>query len=79
MEARHFINTLCKQKVKTFFLSSLITLNFKWVPRFIEHLRWLLLYCLQRHILRHIFLDTYLMYKKWNSFVYKFVVNCRVF
>ena len=27
METRHFIKTLCKQKVKTFFLSSLITLT----------------------------------------------------
>ena len=34
METRHFIKTLCKQKVKTFFLSTLIALNVKWVPRF---------------------------------------------
>ena len=33
MEARHFIKTLCKQKVKTFFLCTLIALNVKWVPR----------------------------------------------
>ena len=31
METRHFIKTLCKQKVKTFFLNTLIAL--KWVPR----------------------------------------------
>ena len=29
------VKTLCKQKVKTFFLSTLIALNVKWVPRFI--------------------------------------------
>ena len=33
METRHFMKTLCKQKVKTFFLSTLIALNVKWVPR----------------------------------------------
>ena len=33
METRHFMKTLCKQKVKTFFLSTLIELNVKWVPR----------------------------------------------
>ena len=33
METRHFIKTLCKQKFKTFFLSTLIALNPKWVPR----------------------------------------------
>ena len=33
LETRHFIKTLCKQKVKTFFLSTLIALNPKWVPR----------------------------------------------
>ena len=35
-ETRHFIKTLCKQKVKTFFLSTLIALNPKWVPRLID-------------------------------------------
>ena len=30
METRHFIKTLCKQKIKTFFLSTLIALNVKW-------------------------------------------------
>ena len=34
METRHFIKTLRKQKVKTFFLSTLIALNVKWVPHF---------------------------------------------
>ena len=34
MKTRHFSNTLCKQKVKTFFLNTLIVLNVKWVPRF---------------------------------------------
>ena len=34
METRHFIKTLCTQKVETFFLSTLIALNPKWVPRF---------------------------------------------
>ena len=33
METRHFIKTLCKQKVKIFFLSTLIALKSKWVPR----------------------------------------------
>ena len=36
METRHFIKTWCKQKVKIFFLSTLISLNPKWVPRFTE-------------------------------------------
>ena len=35
MKARHFIKTSCKQKVKTFFRSTLITLNVKWVPHLI--------------------------------------------
>ena len=35
METRHFIKTLCEQKVKTFFLS--IALNPKWVPRLESH------------------------------------------
>ena len=30
----HFIKTLYKQKVKTFFLNTLIALNTKWAPRF---------------------------------------------
>ena len=34
METRHFIKTLCKQKVKIIFLSTLIALNVKWVTRF---------------------------------------------
>ena len=34
METRHFIKTICKQKVKTFFLSTLIALKPKWVQRF---------------------------------------------
>ena len=34
METRQFIKTLRKQKVKTFFLSTLIALKPKWVPRF---------------------------------------------
>ena len=29
---------LCKQKGKTFFLSALIALNIKWVPRFNEQI-----------------------------------------
>ena len=33
METWHFISALCKQKVKTFFLSTLIVLSVKWVPR----------------------------------------------
>ena len=37
METRHFIKTLCKQKVKTFFLSTLIALKPKWVPRLRGH------------------------------------------
>ena len=32
IETRHFIKTLFKQKVKTFFLSALLALNVKWVP-----------------------------------------------
>ena len=36
MELRHFIKTLCKQKVKTFFLSTLIAINIKWIPRLNE-------------------------------------------
>ena len=36
METQHFIKTLCKQKVKTFFLSTLIVLNVKWVPGLIK-------------------------------------------
>ena len=39
METRHFIEILCKQKVKTFFLSTLIALNVRWVPRFINHVK----------------------------------------
>ena len=34
MEKPHFIKTLCKHKVQTFFWSTLITLNVKWLPRF---------------------------------------------
>ena len=34
METRNIIKSLCKEKVKTFFLSHLIALNVKWVPRF---------------------------------------------
>ena len=34
METRHFGSTLCKQKVKTYILSTLAALNVKWVPRF---------------------------------------------
>ena len=33
VETPHFIKTLCKQKVETFFLSTLIALKPKWVPR----------------------------------------------
>ena len=36
METQHFIKTLCQQKVKTFFLSSLIALNLK--PRINDRL-----------------------------------------
>ena len=46
METRHFVKNLCKQKVKTFFLSTLIVLNPKRVPRYkdVQNLRhWLLL------------------------------------
>ena len=32
METRHFRKILCKQKVTTFFSSTLIGLNIKWVP-----------------------------------------------
>ena len=39
METRYFIKTLCKQKVKTFFLSTLIALNVKWVLRFKDTLK----------------------------------------
>ena len=35
METRHFIKTLCKQKVKSLLLSTLVALNVKWVPRLI--------------------------------------------
>ena len=35
METRHFIKNLCKQKVRVFFLSTLIAINVKWVPRLI--------------------------------------------
>ena len=38
METRDFIKTLCKQKIKTFFFSTLIALKVKWVPRFKEFL-----------------------------------------
>ena len=34
METRHFIKTLCKQKVKAPFLSIIKALNVKWVLRF---------------------------------------------
>ena len=33
METRHFIGALCKQKVNTFFSSTLIVLRVKWLPR----------------------------------------------
>ena len=33
METQHFKKTLCKQKVKTFVLSTFIALNVKWVSR----------------------------------------------
>ena len=36
METRHFIETLDKENVKTFFLSTLIALNVKWVPLLME-------------------------------------------
>ena len=36
IETRHFIKTLCKQKFRAFFLSTLIALNVKWVPRLKE-------------------------------------------
>ena len=36
VETRHSIKTLSKQKVKAFFLSTLIALKRKWVPRFSE-------------------------------------------
>ena len=41
METRDFIKTLslCKQKVNTFFLSTLIALNPKWIPRLIDELQ----------------------------------------
>ena len=41
METRHFIKTLCKQKVKSFFLSNFIALKVRWVP----HLITSCLYC----------------------------------
>ena len=46
METRHFVKNLCKQKVKKFFLSTLIVLNPKRVPRYkdVQNPRhWLLL------------------------------------
>ena len=33
MKTRHFIKTIIKQRVKTFFLNTLIALNVKWVPQ----------------------------------------------
>ena len=33
MGTRNFIKTLCKQKLKTFFISTFNALNIKWVPR----------------------------------------------
>ena len=48
METRHFIKTLCKQKVKTFYLSTLIALNPKWVPRLMETRHFIKTLCKQK-------------------------------
>ena len=54
METQHFIKTLHKQKIKTFFLSTLIALNVKWIPRFKDTI---MAYHLRLFYLHHVALD----------------------
>ena len=68
METRHFINILCKRKVKTFFLSTLIALNVKWLP----HLRrWskinLKVYGVINFLKKNLFCLTSWKNKKWHD------------
>ena len=66
METRYFGNTLCKQKVKAFFLSTLIALNVKWVPHLMETRHFIKTFCKKK--VQTFFLSTFIaFYRSFNA------------